>query len=123
MMHKLLPLFLLVLLSTSCLRNHQSGYIFDGEKEGAILSGMDKSDVLEKLGTPTVTFGDNEEEWYYIAYTHYYKFFSSQKVKKINRIMKITFDDKNKIKEISNHIDIKPNFIVDERLPQLEIKK
>ena len=65
---KILPIIFIVLCLTSCETYVENrGYIFDNEIQQKIVLGMDKSEIISIMGSPSTKSNENGDRFYYIS--------------------------------------------------------
>jgi outer membrane protein assembly factor BamE (lipoprotein component of BamABCDE complex) len=96
-------LFILLLNMTSCSTVVENrGYIFNPEIQEKISQGMDKSEIISLLGTPSTISESTGLKYYYISNKFLkYAFLNPQEIERTIQV--ISFDENENVKDIEEY--------------------
>lgn len=101
-MHRIL-LIIMILNITSCSTVVENkGYIFNPELQEKISKGMDKSEIISLLGTPSTISESTGLKYYYISNKFLkYAFLNPQEIERTIQV--ISFDENENVKDIEEY--------------------
>lgn len=101
-MHRIL-LIIIILNITSCSTVVENkGYIFNPELQEKISQGMDKSEIISLLGTPSTISESTGLKYYYISNKFLkYAFLNPQEIERTIQV--ISFDENENVKDIEEY--------------------
>jgi len=101
-MQKIL-LFILLLNMTSCSTVVENrGYIFNPEIQEKISQGMDKTEIISLLGTPSTVSESTGLKYYYISNKFFkYAFLNPQEIERTIQV--ISFDENDNVRNIEEY--------------------
>lgn len=101
-MHRIL-LIIMILNITSCSTVVENkGYIFNSELQEKISKGMDKSEIISLLGTPSTISESTGLKFYYISNKFLkYAFLNPQEIERTIQV--ISFDENENVKDIEEY--------------------
>ena len=101
-MHRIL-LIIIILNITSCSTSIENrGYIFNPEIQEKISQGMDKSEIISLLGTPSTISESTGLKYYYISNKFLkYAFLNPQEIERTIQV--ISFDENENVKDIEEY--------------------
>ena len=96
-------LFILLLNMTSCSTVVENrGYIFNPEIQEKISQGMDKTEIISLLGTPSTVSESTGLKYYYISNKFFkYAFLNPQEIERTIQV--ISFDENENVKDIEEY--------------------
>jgi outer membrane protein assembly factor BamE (lipoprotein component of BamABCDE complex) len=96
-------LFILLLNMTSCSTVVENrGYIFNPEIQEKISQGMDKSEIISLLGTPSTVSESTGLKYYYISNKFFkYAFLNPQEIERTIQV--ISFDENDNVRNIEEY--------------------
>lgn len=96
-------LFILLLNMTSCSTVVENrGYIFNPEIQEKISQGMDKTEIISLLGTPSTVSESTGLKYYYISNKFFkYAFLNPQEIERTIQV--ISFDENDNVRNIEEY--------------------
>jgi len=96
-------LIIIILNITSCSTVVENrGYIFNPEIQEKISQGMDKSEIISLLGTPSTVSESTGLKYYYISNKFFkYAFLNPQEIERTIQV--ISFDENENVKDIEEY--------------------
>ena len=96
-------LFILLLNMTSCSTVVENrGYIFNPEIQEKISQGMDKTEIISLLGTPSTISESTGLKYYYISNKFFkYAFLNPQEIERTIQV--ISFDENDNVRNIEEY--------------------
>ena len=96
-------LIIIILNITSCSTVVENrGYIFNPEIQEKISQGMDKSEIISMLGTPSTVSESTGLKYYYISNKFFkYAFLNPQEIERTIQV--ISFDENENVKDIEEY--------------------
>ncbi|MDG2187473.1 MAG: outer membrane protein assembly factor BamE [Hyphomicrobiales bacterium] len=100
---KKIIILLIILNISSCGSNiEKRGYLFNDNMQQDIVSGMQKFEILQLMGSPSTTSSENGDKFYYIANKFYkYAFLNPKEIERT--VIVISFNNEDNVDNIEKY--------------------